>query len=280
MYRPKQMASIPFLPSSLSRARLILYVLVMCGVAALAYGGLSGLLLDSDDAGYLRDAAAVRQDISLLMSGERAMTGRPVVELLFLAAHAMWGEHPGPYHLLLAGLHLMASFVLARLFWRLGADVELSLAASLLFLINVAHFRAVQWISCIAYPLALIVAAAAVMAWVHHLRSRRLPSLLAANLALLVAMGTHPATAAIVPFCLYLSWRYQGSLRQALRPIWPLSITTAAACWLFIGLFPEATHLTELANTRDPLDLLLRSSAALPRYHRSRPPIFRLFQPR
>ena len=129
-----------------TRTTWIGYALLLGLLAAVAYGGLAAQALDTDDFEYLRDAAA-SQDLSLLFSTDRELPGRPISEVVFLLGHSLWGQNPAPYHLLVVALHLLTSLLLAQTFRRLGADLELSLAGGLLFLLNVAHFRAVQWIA-------------------------------------------------------------------------------------------------------------------------------------
>ena len=128
-----------------------IYALLLGLLAAVAYGGLAAQALDTDDFEYLRDAAAGAQDLSLLFSDARELPGRPVAEIVFLLGHSLWGAEPAAFHLLVVALHLLTSLLLAQTFRRLGADLELSLAGGLLFLINVAHFRAVQWLSLIHF---------------------------------------------------------------------------------------------------------------------------------
>jgi hypothetical protein len=130
-----------------TRTTWIGYALLLGLLAAVAYGGLAAQALDTDDFEYLRDAAAASQDLSLLFSTDRELPGRPIAEVVFLLGHSLWGQNPAPYHLLVVALHLLTSLLLAQTFRRLGADLELSLAGGLLFLLNVAHFRAVQWIA-------------------------------------------------------------------------------------------------------------------------------------
>tara|TARA_Y100000994_G_scaffold178922_1_gene147912 strand:- start:415 stop:672 length:258 start_codon:yes stop_codon:yes gene_type:complete len=83
------------------------------------------------------------------------LPGRPVAKIFFLLGQSLWGQNTTPYHLLLVGLHVLAN--------RLGADLELSLAGGLLFLLDVAHFRAVQWIAYLVYAVGLSLALMAIV---------------------------------------------------------------------------------------------------------------------
>ena len=237
-----------------SRRSLVPYVALLVILAAYTFGDLSGHLLDSDDFEYLADATAARTDVGHFLSPERTMTGRPLVELMFLGASFVWGNDPGAHHMLVA-LHLVASMLLARVVYRLGADLDLSLASGLLFLVNVAHFRAVQWISCVAYPLALVLALLAILSFVRHLRSGRLWWLAGSCLALGLAICSHPAAVSIAPFCAYLHWRNNVALREFVRSSGTL-VTVALACGLLLyALHLNATQLKELTSSWNPSSL-------------------------
>ena len=190
-----------------TRTTWIGYALLLGFLAAVAYGSLAAQALDTDDFEYLRDAAAAQQDLSLLFSTDRELPGRPIAEIVFLFSHSLWGQNPAPYHLLVVALHLVASLLLAQTFCRLGADLELSLAGGLLFLLNVAHFRAVQWIACLVYPLALSLGLIAILLFMRYLETNRRPLLAGAALVQILALLAHAGSICAAAFCLYLAWR-------------------------------------------------------------------------
>ena len=204
------------------RRTCFFYALLLTFLALVAFGGLSQQLFDTDDFELLADASAASQDLSLLFSADRELPGRPVTELLFVGAYALWGEDPAGYHMLLVGLHLVASLLLALTCRRLGADLELSLLTGLLFLVDVAHFRAVQWVSCLAYPLALILGLATLLCFAGYLRSDQHRYLLAAALLQALAVGAHAATLCVAPFCAYLGWSRGSSGRYVALSAGPL----------------------------------------------------------
>ena len=199
-----------------TRTTWIAYALVLALLAAVAYGGLAHQSLDTDDFEYLRDANAANQDLSLLFSTDRELPGRPIAEAVFLLGHKLWGQNPTPYHLLLVGLHLLTSLLLAQTFRRLGAHLEISLVGGLLFLLNVAHFRAVQWIACLVYPLALSLALIAILLFMRYLATERRLLLVAATLLQTVAIFAH-AGSITAPRLFAYTW-LGGAINDPARP--------------------------------------------------------------
>jgi len=232
-----------------TRTTWLAYALVLALLAVVAYGGLASQALDTDDFEYLRDANAANQDLSLLFSTDRELPGRPIAEVVFLLGHKLWGQDPTPYHLLLVGLHLLTSLLLAQTFRRLGAHLEISLVGGLLFLLNVAHFRAVQWIACLVYPLALSLALVAILLFMRYLASERRLLLVAAALLQTVAIFAHAGSICAAPFCLYLAWRrYQRPGAAA-----PLLAVAILIPGLLHFLYPQAPQARETLSIADPI---------------------------
>ena len=239
-----------------SRSTWFLYALLLAILTLISFGSLREHPFATDDFDYLSDAAAVRQDLSRLLSADQALPGRPVVSLLFLLANALWGTSPAPYHLLLVGLHLAASLMLAFSFRRLGANLELSLLGGLLFSINVAHFRAVQWISCLAYPLVLLFGLATVLLFARFLDCGRRRWLAAAVALITLAIFTHAAAISAALFCAYLAWRRGLHARAVALSAGPLCAVAALGTGLMHLLYPHAPQSKTLLVAPGPMLLL------------------------
>ena len=194
-----------------------IYVVLMSVLAMVAFGNLrTHHFLDGwDDWDMMADMRVIAQDPSMLFSASRIYDVRPPADLVFLSGYFIWGENPAAYHMLQIVLHLFASLLAVYVFRRLGAHLELSLLGGLLFLINAAHFRAVHWIICIQYVLALLFSLILILCFVRFLENRKYVWLLGAFVALSVAMLSHPSSASSALFCVYLAWRKVGSFRQA-----------------------------------------------------------------
>ena len=232
-----------------TRTTWTIYALLLGLLTAVAYGGLAAQALDTDDFEYLRDAAAGAQNLSLLFSDARELPGRPVAEIVFLLGHSLWGTEPAAFHLLVVALHLLTSLLLAQTFRRLGADLELSLAGGLLFLINVAHFRAVQWIACLVYPLALSLGLVVILLFARYLTTNRRSLLFGALLVQMLAILAHAGSVCAAAFCLYLAWR------RTRRPLTaaPLLAAAAAVPMLLHFLYPLAPQSRETLSVVDPV---------------------------
>ena len=206
------------------RTTYLVFVLLTLALSWMAFGNLSGHLINAegDEQDLLHDVQLIKTNPASLVSPDRWAPVRPPLDLLFLIAHTLWGHSPVGYHLLQIGLHLLATLLLAYTLVKLGADRELALLSALFFLLNVAHFRSVQWVILINYILAFIFSLTAVIHHARFLESNRLYHRLFTLTALAAAVFTHPSSAAVALFCLYLSWQKQRALRPLLTQGMPL----------------------------------------------------------
>ena len=199
------------------------YVVVMCVVSALFFGSLKDHLLDMDDHEAFQDNIGMAEDFSFFLSSEKQQPGgRPLAELIKLAGYLIWGNDPGSFHLLVVALHTLAAILLAILLWHQGMALRTSLVGGLLFLVNVAHFRAVHWIAAIEFPLALSCGLGALICYQHFLEDRRSRWLWGFYGGLVLSIAALSAMAFLWPFCLYWSWAREHDIRASLRPLLPL----------------------------------------------------------
>ena len=163
------------------------------------------------------------EDFSFFLSSEKQQPGgRPLAELIKLAGYLIWGNDPGSFHLLVVALHTLAAILLAILLWHQGMALRTSLVGGLLFLVNVAHFRAVHWIAAIEFPLALSCGLGALICYQHFLEDRRSRWLWGFYGGLVLSIAALSAMAFLWPFCLYWSWAREHDIRASLRPLLPL----------------------------------------------------------
>ncbi len=132
--------------------------------------------------------------------------------------------------------HTLASLLLAWAAHRLGAPVEVGLTSGLLFLVNVAHFQAVYWISALDYPSALICSLGAILCYVRY--DQRGMSLLLFGFHALLLLGVlaHPSAASTWFFCLYWSWRRGSSPKAIGRRLLPFAVLLVAAALLVFNM--------------------------------------------
>ena len=172
------------------------------------FGDLRFHLLDVHDQQTFADNEAIDRDFAHFFSPTKAQpSGRPTAELSKWLAYLVGGNDPAFFHLFTVGLHALASWLLVPLFVRSGVPRELSFTASLLFFFNVAHFQAVHHISALDYPLALILATGAVLAYMRFVQQRTLVPALLFAWCLMLGAGAHVASLVVLPFCLHWSHR-------------------------------------------------------------------------
>ena len=226
-----------------------LYAVLMCILTFATFGNLSTHLFHTHDQEYLQDTAASQGDFWFVVSPQRIYPGRPTFNLYLWAAYKLFKEEPAGYHLLQVWLHFLASLLVAFTFRRLGATFELSLIGGLLFLMNVAHFRAVHWISATSYILALVFGLGAVLLYHRGLEADRRVWTLAAALVLAAAVCAHPSAAIVALLCLFLALQRRLAIWRA-----------AYACLpLFAAAFISGVVLTVVYSGAPQVEATLRA---------------------
>lgn len=210
-----------------TRQTWVIYLLVMIAVSWACFGSLADHLLDTHDDELFRDSVALSENLAFFFAPatEKAVgSGRPLADLIESIPYLIWGPDPAYYHLFVVFLHTLASLLLAYVAWELGMGLELSLAGGMLFLINVAHFQAVHWISAMDYPVALMVSLGAVLCCVRYYRTQRPEWFWGCCGMLPLGALAHPAALMAWPFCLYWAWCGERGLKPLWRSLLPLGL--------------------------------------------------------
>ena len=192
-----------------SRSSWTLFTALVLLLAAVAFASLRHHGLDTHDEETFQDNTALDHDFSHFFQPpeDRGLaSGRPFAELLKFLAYLLIGNDPSSFHLLVVASHTLASLLLAVMVIRLGLAPVVGFSAALLFLYNVAHFQAVQWISALDYSLSLSWAIAAVLCWLRHVEGSRNVWLCAFWGCMALSICSHPSGLAALPFCAYWSW--------------------------------------------------------------------------
>ena len=213
---------------------LMFFVPVVVVLTWLALSGLADLPIDTDDAGYLENSSRMVGEFSRILSPDLELAGRPVTQLFFYLGFRLWGEDITPFHLLTIALHLFASALLAVAAWRSGLQLRVALVAGIFFLLHAGHFRAVHWVSALAYPLALIGSLTTLLCYREYLRGTTW-WLAASYGAAFVGTLSHVAAVAVLPACYLLARQQRQLARQSVRTLVPLAVVLAASvCWLLL----------------------------------------------
>lgn len=229
----------------------VVYILLLGVLTWICFGSLRFHLLDMHDPDTFRDSAKVSSDFTYFFSDQKEhSSGRLLHELCMWLAHLVWGEDPAAFHLLVVALHFVASLLLCQTFLRVGADSELSMLGGLLFLLNVAHFHAVHWISGLNYILGFVMSLTAVLAYLRCAGGGHSIWLAAFYGSLTLGAFSHLASLMAWPFCLFLSWIQGHDLRRALRHL----VTFALLLVPTLALVLRST--TKQTSTWESLELL------------------------
>ena len=236
-------------------------------VSAVYFFSLSDLLLDMDDVRTFRDNVAVDADWTYFFSPNKEVgSGRLTVDLYRFLVYLLVGNQPGAVHLLLVGLHTATTLLLTRLLWRLGMPLALSFMSGLLFLVNVAHFRAVHWIGAQDYALTLALGCVTLLTYLRYREEERPLFLGLFYLCLLLDAMAHLAIFFVLPFFVYFLWRRGQPVEACLRHFaWPLAL---APLMLYVVLHFTARATStwgaiEIYASGNVVDLLLGSGRML-----------------
>ena len=240
-----------------SRAVWSGYAILLALGSWLYFGALVGHGVEVDDEIYIQHSGILSGDLSALWSPDWLYPGRPTVLLLFAFVHCLSGTAPASYHILTILCHTLAAFLLARVCCRLGGSLEIGLLGGVLFLVNVAHFRAVHWISASAYPLALLFSLVAILFYLQFEERKNTVWLAGTYGSFLVAVLAHVSAVAVLPFCLFTSWLNNRDVRFAAVRLLPLSLLLAGVVASLVWLYPHTVQVYHSAHLPD-LPLALR----------------------
>ena len=224
-----------------------IYIVLMGILACIAYSHLPYLPIEGEDSEYMADAETVWQNPSRLFSPENVHPGRPVVQIVFLIGHVLWGKNPAAYHGLLVALHFFASIRLFQIFKLSGANTPVSMLSGAFFLLYAASFRNLQWIETLSYPLALIFMLEMLRIYLSWPDKRPWTNNILAIFYVLLSIGTHPTSVFILGVCAYIAYERTRSIREAVLRIAPAFCLGGAGLICLIVLYPHAAQFQDMS---------------------------------
>ena len=224
-----------------------IYIALMGILACIAYSHLPGLPIEGEDSEYMADAETVWNNPSRLFSPENVHPGRPVVQIVFIVGHVLWGKNPAAYHGLLVALHFFASIRLFQTFVLSGANTPVSMLSGAFFLLYAASFRNLQWIETLSYPLALIFLLEIVRIYLTWPDKRPWTNNILAIFYVLLSIGTHPTSIFILGVCAYIAYERTRSVREALLRIAPSFCLGSIGLISLIVLYPHAAQFQDMS---------------------------------
>ncbi len=232
-----------------TRSVWAIYALILALVTAFFFADLRHFLQRSDEPETFRAHELIAGDFSFFLSPEKPMaSGRIVDELALYLVYLFFGNDPGVFHVLVAIVHALASFALAFAFRRLGAEMATSLVGGLLFLCNVAHVEAVQWISALEYPFAVLNISWALCVYASYIESRRRALLPVFYGAVLLSVLTHFVAVLVLPLCLLWGSRHGGAIVERVKELLPLLLLLPAVLFFVFGLTGNHTTTATALN--------------------------------
>ena len=216
-------------------------------LACIAYSHLPYLPIEGEDSEYMADAETVWQNPSRLFSPENVHPGRPVVQIVFIVGHVLWGKNPAAYHGLLVALHFFASIRLFQTFKLCGANTPVSMLSGAFFLLYAASFRNLQWIETLSYPLALIFMLEMLRIYLRWPDKRPWTNNILAIFYVLLSIGTHPTSVFILGVCAYIAHERTRSIREAVLRIAPAFCLGGAGLICLIVLYPHAAQFQDMS---------------------------------
>ena len=224
-----------------------IYIVLMGILACIAYSHLPYLPLEGEDSEYMVDAETVWQNPSRLFSPENVHPGRPVVQIVFIVGHVLWGKSPVAYHGLLVVLHFFASIRLFQTFKLSGVNTPVSMLSGTIFLLYAASFRNLQWIETLSYPLALIFLLEIVRIYLCWADKRPWTNNILAIFYVLLSIGTHPTAIFILGVCAYIAYERTGSIREALWRTAPLLLAGSTSLICLVLIYPHAAQFQDMS---------------------------------
>lgn len=195
------------------------YIALLVALCWISFNGVVELGFEGDDQQYIADAESVLDGSGTLFSTGRVFSGRPVVEVVFLVSHFLWGRSTVAYHVLAVLLHLCASLLTVRILIQLGVSRRVSAVAGILFTVGVPHYQVVHWVSGIAYSVYYSLRLLSIGTFVSYLKDRKPARLAIGTVLLALAVFSHASAIAFVPFAVFLIWYLQYALKSLVQSV-------------------------------------------------------------
>lgn len=159
----------------------------------------------------------------------------PLLHSLFWVEHRLWGDAPGPYHLVNVLLHAGSASMLVLLLRRLG--VPGAWLAGLLFAVHPVCVESVAWVSEAKNTVSTFFYLAAGLAYLRWRQGPRPTGVyVLATACFLLALLSKSVAASLPGVLLVLAWWEHGTLtwKEDVRPLLPWFVLGASA-GLFTG---------------------------------------------
>jgi Flp pilus assembly protein TadD len=137
---------------------------------------------------------------------------RPLFLLWLRLNEVLWGARAWGWHLTSVAAHLVVTWLVYRLGWRLAQEKRVAAAGALVFGLYPVHIEAVAYVSGVAEPLSAAFVLAAFLAWMHSRGPAPSRRWLGASLALFAAALLSKESGLMLPaFIAVFAWIYAAA---------------------------------------------------------------------
>ena len=233
--------------SVVSRFRLwLFYFATIAAMAGLFFSDLSNHGIALDDVHYLIHSKEVSKDFRHFFSTDRLYPGRPVVDLVFWIGFEIWGTDASKLHLIPVVFHAVVSLLVAIVCRLTGANTVVGFLAGILFLTNVAHFHAIQWLAAVAYPLALLFALLATVCYLLNVQFGHTIWIFGLYISMFLAVLSHASAIAVLPFLFFL--HSCSKFRSTFLILFPLGALSVTVLVSLVIILPESIQVYKNAS--------------------------------
>lgn len=211
------------------------YGVLLSALSWALFRSLLDLPHDLDDVPALRDNTMVAGDPWVLLRGFYHPSGRPVGHLVRWMLFLISGNDLRAFHGLSILTHTANAFLVAFLGYRLGLGARASLAAGVLFLVHVAHFKAIHHVAALEYLLATFFSICALIALAEYIARPGLPRLAAVYALVVAGIASHIAASAILPVGALFVWSRAANDKRVWRSFFPLLLLAVLLLYLLLA---------------------------------------------
>ncbi|MFT5088002.1 MAG: hypothetical protein ACI906_001543 [Candidatus Latescibacterota bacterium] len=161
-----------------------------------------------------------------------------------------WGEDTAGYHLLSLFFHWLACLLLARFGFVYGISTTSgALLGGALFMVGIAHFRALVWVSALAYPLALCCVLAALLCLRHWLTHSGTLWLVGVYVFTFYGVLCHTAAASVFFVFIYLV--AQSEFPRRFVGLFPIGVICALIIYSLVQTYSQAPQVIQQSDGFD-----------------------------
>jgi hypothetical protein len=197
--------------------KILAILVILAGVAVVYRQAMSGYFFE-DDFQWLAGTLTYDPGSVLSLAG-RTHFYRPVIELYFWTATALFGGSAALFHFANVVLHAANGILLFTLARQIAHDDRFGLSAALFFVVMPGYVEAVAWVGALAEPIGAFFGCSSVCGLLAYRRTRRAYWLALSVATFVMALLTHESSAVFLPILVLADWAADRNRRLLPRTI-------------------------------------------------------------